>query len=539
MAVADVTRELELLRASYAQRLPERVSELRTLWSDALEHPSPQALRQLRQLLHGLAGSGASFGFPEVSDAARRAEQELDRCLEGDGALDDPARTRVPLELARLEAAAGKASATRGAAVAATPEALSVAILERDRPTAEALARQLEQYRLRVAVTEGIPALRERAREAPPDALIADIGYCDARHGPAMRELMARLPRPVPIFYLSDNDGIEERLRAVRAYGKGFFTRPVDVDELLRRLERVAGTARRRNYRVLIVDDDAETARLHALTLERAALRCRTLTEPLRVLEALAEFDPDIMLMDLHMPACTGPELAAVIRQQSRFTGLPIVYLSGEARLDRQLAALRAGGDDFLVKPVDASTLVTVVMSSAERSRAIRDATMHDGLTGALNHTHTQARLHVEVARAQRYERPLTIAILDIDHFKAINDSYGHPAGDRVLRSLARLLRQRLRLTDVVGRIGGEEFMVILTDTPAELAVPVLNDLRSLFAAQLHAAGMNTFQATFSAGVAALPRQGGTAQVLEDAADHALYEAKRAGRNRVVLSPLR
>lgn len=139
------------------------------------------------------------------------------------------------------------------------------------------------------------------------------------------------------------------------------------------------------------------------------------------------------------------------------------------------------------------------------------------------------------MARAQRLSAPLIFAMIDIDHFKRVNDTYGHPVGDRVIRSLSRLLKQRLRGTDVVGRYGGEEFAVILGGADARAATKVLNGIREDFSRLRHLGDEQEFGVTFSCGVAQFPDFDSPTKI-NDAADKALYEAKHAGRNRVALA---
>ena len=157
-----------------------------------------------------------------------------------------------------------------------------------------------------------------------------------------------------------------------------------------------------------------------------------------------------------------------------------------------------------------------------------------DGLTGLLNHTHLKAQLETEVVRAKRLRGKLAFAMIDIDNFHTINAHYGHPAGDRVIQSLASLLQQRLRRTDVVGRYGGEEFAVILGDVDGETAERILNELRENFAQIIHHADGSEFQVTFSCGIGVFPEQD-TVSALNMATDKALYTAKQQGRNQVVL----
>jgi diguanylate cyclase (GGDEF)-like protein len=161
---------------------------------------------------------------------------------------------------------------------------------------------------------------------------------------------------------------------------------------------------------------------------------------------------------------------------------------------------------------------------------------VRDSLTGLYNHTHILQLLDDARARALRTEQPLSFAMLDIDFFKKVNDTYGHPVGDRVIKSLAMFLKQRLRKSDYIGRYGGEEFAVVLPDTDAATALKVLDEIRQRFAEILHPAQPQDLSCTFSCGIAEL-RGSEDGRTLSKNADQALYSAKHAGRNRSAIYP--
>jgi diguanylate cyclase (GGDEF)-like protein len=233
------------------------------------------------------------------------------------------------------------------------------------------------------------------------------------------------------------------------------------------------------------------------------------------------------------MPDCNGFELSQVIRQIDSYVNIPIVFLSDEKDLGRKLDALSIGGDDFLSKPVEAWHLVSSVTSRVLRGRTLRKNADTDGLTGLLNHSKSKERLEVEIARAKRENTTLSFAMLDIDHFKHVNDTYGHPAGDRVLKSLANLIKQRLRGYDSIGRYGGEEFVVILPNTDIESAYIIMDELRIAFSQINHYNESGNFSCQFSCGITYFPDfECGINLTLE--ADKALYKAKESGRNKVV-----
>jgi diguanylate cyclase (GGDEF)-like protein len=284
---------------------------------------------------------------------------------------------------------------------------------------------------------------------------------------------------------------------------------------------------------VLIVDDDTEQVAETAHALQSAGMITSVVSDPRNIFQVLVEYKPELILMDMYMPGSTGVELAKIIRQNSSFVGIPIVFHSIERDQGKQLEAVRSGGDGFLEKPVDPEMLVTSVRLRAARARAMRFYMERDSLTGLLNHTNLKQRLEHDMQRAGRIGTRLVFAMIDIDHFKSVNDTYGHLTGDRVLKSLARLLEERLRRTDVVGRYGGEEFGVILFNTDAVNAVRIMNGIRDSFSRIHQSSASATFHVTFSCGLAEFPAFD-TPSALNEAADGALYRAKERGRNAVM-----
>lgn len=221
-----------------------------------------------------------------------------------------------------------------------------------------------------------------------------------------------------------------------------------------------------------------------------------------------------------------------IIRQNQTLAGLPIVFLSNESVIASQLDAMRRGGDNFLMKSMTPDHLVTAVVLRATWFRALM---VRDSLTGLLDHTATKQALETEIARAQRKSDPLTFALFDLEHFKSANDEHGQQVGDWVIKSLARLLKQRLRGVDIIGRMGGEEFAVVLRGADSDVSREIFDKIRVAFLEIVHRGEDGAFQVTLSCGLATYP-QYGSATTLTAAADKALYEAKRSGRNRVVVS---
>ena len=243
------------------------------------------------------------------------------------------------------------------------------------------------------------------------------------------------------------------------------------------------------------------------------------------------------MLVDMYMPVCNGAELAAIVRQIPEYVGLPIVFLSTETNAQKQFSAMEAGVDGFITKPVIPAELVSAVALRAERMRTLRGLMARDSLTGLYNHTTTTEILVSSLAHAVRQQEKLVMVMLDLDAFKNVNDTYGHMAGDQVIVALARLLKHRLRNTDVIGRYGGEEFALLLKDISSDTAEKLVNELREDFSKIIFNAGQQQFTCTFSAGISMYPSCN-RAEELRMAADAALYQAKAKGRNQVVVSKM-
>ncbi|SDG55449.1 diguanylate cyclase (GGDEF) domain-containing protein [Pseudomonas benzenivorans] len=410
------------------------------------------------------------------------------------------------------------------------PVYLALQHLER----AERLAQQLEFFGMLAQPLDSANAFRAAMLERHPAAILMEVDFSGPGAGLQLAEAVQQgLEQKIPLlFYSHDDTDTPTRLAAVRAGGQEFFTGTLDASSLLERIEVLTHVAQYDPYRVLIIDDSRAQATHTERVLNSAGIVTRTLIEPIQAMAELAEFQPDLIILDMYMPECNGPELAKVIRHNDRYVSVPIIYLSAEDDLDKQLDAMSEGGDDFLTKPIKPRHLIATVRNRAARARNLKARMVRDSLTGLYNHTHTLQLLEDARYRAQRDGQPLSFAMLDIDFFKKVNDNYGHPMGDRVIKSLALFLKQRLRKSDHIGRYGGEEFAVILPNTDAATAYHVLDEIRRRFAEIHYPAQPQDLSCTFSGGIAQLCGELDS-KTLTQQADEALYAAKHDGRNRV------
>jgi diguanylate cyclase (GGDEF)-like protein len=371
-----------------------------------------------------------------------------------------------------------------------------------------------------------------REGESEAAAFVVQLG-AGARALAELARLRAALRHPAPIIVRGAQAGFGDYLASVRAAADGYFPLPLDVPRLEARLRALIERERGEALRVLLVDDDGDFLTACRGILEDAGMQVRAVEDPSRVLPLLYEFRPEVVLADIQMPQCTGPELAQVIRMHDDWTHVPIVYVSGASAGADQLLATRNAGEAFVPKPVDPRELVATVRANGRHARQVAEAVSRDGLTGVLKRSFIHEYLVATLERAQRSGSTTSVAMIDIDHFKRVNDTHGHPVGDLVIRTLAATLRRRLRGSDGLGRVGGEEFLAVLPDCCAEEAKSLLGAALQRFREISYPSDAGDFACTFSAGIS--EARGGA---LSDAqlvalADQALYAAKRGGRNRI------
>lgn len=534
----DLAEQLAQLQQQYLQRLQQELPALQQQ-IDVLDTLVAwrEPVSDLIRRFHSLAGSAGTFGFPDLGVQAKTLEQQCKNWL-----LREQLPAAAEIKQFQQQFAALRLREPKplqmliAKETAPAKKSVLIYLLEDEGETARHLCLTLGTFGYQVEWFQSLAQLELALARQIPDALVLDIEL------PAETETglhfinRLQLAQQVPLFVLTSHDDFVHYLQAVRSGALGYFVKPLNASALEARLQRLLAVRERDAFRVLIVDDDLLLAQHYGLVLEKAGLRAEILTDPAEIFAGLRKFHPDVILLDVNMPQCTGPELAQLIRLQDEWLGVPIIYLSAETDSERQLEVLIKAGDDFLTKPISDNALVVAIFARAQRARQLAEVMTKDSLTGLLQHAHVKDRLATELERSLRHQQQVSVVMLDIDHFKKVNDNYGHLTGDQVITSLANLLKQQLRKTDIIGRYGGEEFLLVLPECSLEQAFVVIDKLRQAFARlPFTAADGQSFSCTFSAGIATgldslMP------DVVIERADQALYQAKSSGRNQVVLS---
>ena len=294
---------------------------------------------------------------------------------------------------------------------------------------------------------------------------------------------------------------------------------------------------------VLVADDEEDIRSLVALRLRRAGYDVVTAADGEEALRLARQTKPDLLILDVSMPVMDGLTVCRELQGQGA-AAPPVIFLTARTHSAAALEGFAAGAADYVTKPFRPAELLARVHATL-RSKAVRDALAHDAttdpLTGLLNRRGLEARALEAVALARRHGRDLACLVVDLDFFKRINDTHGHAAGDIVLRTVAERLRRHTRVSDLVVRFGGEEFLLLMPETDVDGAAIVAEKLRALFDAQpvsyASPEGPVSIHVTCSIGVSSWRPGMGEPPDLFDDADRALYEAKRRGRNCVVLAP--
>ncbi|MGP0095025.1 MAG: PleD family two-component system response regulator [Xanthobacteraceae bacterium] len=434
-------------------------------------------------------------------------------------------------------------------------------------------ARLSAEYFDVVTASSGAEALAICQR-AECDLVLLDVMMPDMDGFEVCRRLKGNpATHHIPVVMVTALDQVSDRVKGLDAGADDFLTKPVcDValiarvrslarlkmvtDELRMRAvtskeigiqsperEAIADTGRK--GRVLIIDDrPASHERLQAMLTGEQSVDVEE--DPAEALFHAAEGNYDLLIISLSFKSFDGLRLCSQVRSLERTRGLPILAIADADNDPRLVRGLEIGVNDYLARPLDKNELLARVRTLVRKKRyteRLRDnvqlsieMAITDALTGLYNRRYMESHLATLVEQAAARGKPLTVLILDIDYFKAINDSYGHDAGDDVLREFALRIRKSIRGIDLACRYGGEEFVAVMPETDMAVATMVAERLRRRIASEPFSIqqGKGSVTVTISVGLAALGSPNETAAEILKRADQALYRAKRDGRNRVV-----
>jgi diguanylate cyclase (GGDEF)-like protein len=540
-------------RQSYCDRLLVIEHALATLQEGIL---TVKQQRDAAQEAHTLIGSLGSFGLDKASQISRQIQKILKQQAPlGQAEAEQLNQLIATLRLYLENAGEEKAEKVERIEMSKEMSSLSpslpvpcLLIVDDDLPLAQLLAKEALSWGIQAKMVMTLPDAQQFLQDHPVNAILLDSN-CSASSENGLESLAAlRCQYPdIPMVMLTAEEAFEKRVEAARLGIRCFLQKPIAPAQVLAAVTQVLQQTNRSAARILVVDDDPALLQLLSALLEHSGYQVTGLGDPLQFWQTLEQTAPDLLILDVELcgssdarsktqvtiPALSGIELCQVIRSDPRWNRLPVLFLSAHTDIETVQRSFAVGADDFLSKPVATQDLLTRVKTRLEQRTLWKTAEL-DELTGVSLRRKALLDLARLAQLAQRQQQPFSLAVLDLDHFKQINDHYGHAVGDRVLIYIGSLLRQSFRQEDIIGRWGGEEFIVGMYGITKQDGIKRLEDVLLRLNQHVFLAQSETpFQVTFSAGIAQLPDDDDELQTLYYYADQALYQAKSAGRNRI------
>ncbi|MCK4708536.1 MAG: response regulator, partial [Gammaproteobacteria bacterium] len=372
----DKAKKLLALQQEFKLQLPEKIAEIEQYFESSIEDSADNImLEELHRRLIALADSAGTFGADNISELARKLELVIKPLIkESIEKSFDPQPLEQLFEL--LKKAANEwltieMPVIRDTDVKEKHDEELIYLLLGDELLAEELAVLLVQFGYKVQRFFGLNEIENASINKLSVLLIMDSVF--TVDGVAGTELITstkcKLEAYHPLIYISESDDIEHRLAAARSGADRFFSKPLSLKKLTQTVRALKADIDTTPYRVLLIDNDLPLLELYTIVLEEAGMIVKAMSNPLEGFKVLAEFKPDVVITDVYMPECSGPELVHMIRQDDRYAQVPILFLSGEQNINSQLDAMKLGADDFLTKPVETRKLRMMVAATAKRAR--------------------------------------------------------------------------------------------------------------------------------------------------------------------------
>lgn len=525
------------LRKQYSLQIPDLLADLKKAAQQWIDVPKQAHFDEFFTKILNISGSAAMFGHIEIGNIAKLMQDEMSPLFRSDKhpteseiqhiiginqqllSMMQQAETDPKTEIREIQFKAKIID----------KEFMHIIVLENDPVLAKDIKQKLTSTSFEISTISEISQITSSVQKNT-GCIIVSLDSLAAEDLITLGNI-ERIRVSIPLIFISESSSINARLKAVQAGGQAFISKPLDYTQVLRSIDSLTERQQQQQYRILIIDDQKSLSDYYASILETSDFEVLSVNNPEHeLMPALADFEPDLILLDLYMPYCNGQELAGIIRQMDNLLSIPLVFLSAEASTDLQLRAMSTGADAFLTKPVSPDDLLLTVHSRIKRGRAVYDLVTKDPLSGLLNRRESIRRLEEEISRSRRKNTPLSVAMVDLDHFKKINDTLGHSVGDWVIKFFARSMQLIFRECDIIGRYGGEEFIIIFPDTLPEAAQLACKRLKKYIIASTRDLPTSF---TYSGGLALLNDQDDSKAIL-DRTDIALYKAKEKGRNKVI-----
>lgn len=535
ISATSIDAHIKAVRRNYQERLPSELERLRSALVTAHQNPTARNLDVAHGISHTLHGTAGTLGFHEISDITGYIDSMLKKMLAGqepDVTIWDDifnAYKRAETVPERLSLVLSIEPHTNNVA--------TILVADRDEKILKTIAEIAHTRCIDVRPAWTKTQALDWVLGGRLDGVILDVDFTGDEHIVSFIERIKENSqmRNVPIALMARDAGVDNRVAAAHVGATHFLSNPPSAEELTDVVQQFIVAREQLTYKVLVVDDDEPFREHIGAILRESGFSVTTLGEPKKIMETAESVKPDIMLLDIMMPDISGFDVCRMLRSTTGWKELPILFLTAEADPKVRLECFRAGGDDYIKKPVLKEELLARINVRTERIRLYKERADKDALTSLPTRRAFVELFRLRTAEGNRFNRAVSLCLIDIDHFKYVNDTYGHLTGDRVLASLGSLLASRFRAVDIRGRWGGEEFTVVFYNEGRETAKLILSRLLEEFRSiEFEGEHKEKFFCTFSCGIAELPRDGKTTDELFRVADERLYAAKESGRNCII-----
>ncbi|MUG96046.1 response regulator [Scytonema sp. UIC 10036] len=409
-------------------------------------------------------------------------------------------------------------------------------IIEGDGEIASALTSEAKIRGIQAHTATTVAHARKILACFQPNIILLDLSFSNSlENGFELLVELSAVKSPVPVLVLTASESFSERVQATKLGARGVLQKPVSASEVMDAVTQLLQQSNTPRAKLLIVDDDPQILDFLQTLLSPWGFQLALLDDPREFWETLEQFAPNLLILDWEMPYFSGIDLCKVIRADLRWNELPIMFLSAHNDAQTVQRVFTSGADDYVSKPIVESELIARILNRLKRSKILHNLADIDTLTSLSNRRKFIQDFNYLLRLANRQKQSLCFILLDLDHFKSINDSYGHDTGDKVLKQLAQLLKYYFRDEDVVARWGGEEFVIGLYGINRQQCIHRMAKFLNTFCQhEFSDTKERKFQVSFSAGIAEYPYDGNNLEELYHVADSLLYKAKVSGRNQVL-----
>ncbi|OKH56083.1 transcriptional regulator [Calothrix sp. HK-06] len=413
-------------------------------------------------------------------------------------------------------------------------------IVDEDTEFTNTLIAIASSWGIKVQITPNVITARNLIVDLCPDIVLLDLSCGDTTEKALglLVELTSRTP-PLSVIVTTAQDSLIDRVKIARLGGRGVLQKPVSVTQVLEAVTQVLKNTPSPEAKVMVVDDDPQILTALQSLLTPWGLKVYTLDNPFCFWEVMTVVNPDLLILDVEIPEINGIELCQVVRNDTRYSAVPILFLTAHNDTKTRQEVFAAGADDYISKPIVKVELVTRILNRLERTRLLKSLAETDVLTGIANRPKCIQELNRCIQWSQNYNQQFCFAIVEVDKFKQINQQYGYAVGDAVLSRLGRILRLNFHYEDVVGRWGGTEFIIGMSgmtkvEGSRRLSEVIKNLATSCRDVTCHVSCNEQFCVNFNVGIVQYPEDGADIDTLYRVANEALEQSKAVAQNRLL-----